>query len=104
MKKEEILEMSRKENQNKDAYEIEVESRGSKLAGIMMLILSTVYYCYEIIIGKGENYSFYSLIALYCAVLFGYKAIKLEKRRKLYIFCFITWTLVTILTIIEYFA
>ena len=32
MKKEEILEMSRKENKQKDVYEIEVESKACKIA------------------------------------------------------------------------
>ncbi len=103
MKKEEILEMSRKDNQKKDIYEIEVERKGAVTAAICMLILSTIYYCYEIIIGKGQNYSFYSLIAIYCAVVYGYKAVKLEKRRKLYIFTSIIWALVTIITVIGYF-
>lgn len=103
MKKEEILEMSRKENKNKDVYEIDVENKGSKIAGLLMLILATVYYCYEMFIGRGENYSFYSLIALYCTVLYGYKAIKLEKRRTLHIVCSILWFVVTITTIMGYF-
>ena len=42
MKKEEILEMSRKDNQKKDIYEIEVERKGAVTAAICMLILSTI--------------------------------------------------------------
>lgn len=103
MKKEEILEMSRKENKNKDVYEIDVENKGSKIAGILMLILATIYYCYEIFMGRGQDYSFYSLIAIYCAVLYGYKAIKLEKRRILHIVCSILWFVVTLTTIMEHF-
>ena len=103
MKKEEILEMSRKENKNKDIYEIDVENKGSKIAGILMLILSTTYYCYGIFKGDGQNYSFYSLISIYCTALYGYKAIKLEKRRILHITCSILWGIVTLTTIIGYF-
>jgi len=103
MKKEEILEMSRKENKKKDVYEIDIENKASKLASILMVILASFYYCYEIIIGKGENYSCYSLIALYCCVLYGYKGVKLEKKRSLYIFCSILWGLVTLFTILGYF-
>ena len=103
MKKEEILAKSRKENKNKDVYEIEVESKGSRIALICMLILITVYYCYEIFTGKGENYTLYSLIALYCSVVYGYKAIKLEKNRKLHIFCSVLWGIVTIMVIYRYF-
>ena len=104
MKKEEILEMSRKENKKRDVYEIEVESRGCKIAVLTMLILITVYYCYEIFAGKGQNYTLYSIIALYCTVLYGYKAIKLEKRRTLHIVCSILWGIVTIMTILNYFG
>ena len=104
MKKEEILEMSRKENKNKDVYEIDVENKGVKIAALLMLALASVYYCYEIFTGKGENYSFYSIIAIYCFALYGYKAIKLEIRRTFYIGCSILWGLVTLTTIMGYFG
>ena len=103
MKKEEILEMSRKENKNKDVYEIEVENKGCKIAALSMLILISIYYCYEIISGQGQNYTLYSLISIYCTILYGYKAIKLEKRRKLHILCSVLWGFVTIMLILEYF-
>lgn len=104
MKKEEVLEMSRKENKNKDMYEIEVENKGVKIAAILMLILATVYYCYEIFSGKGENYSFYSIIAIYCFSLYSYKAFKLEKRRILHVVCSFLWGIVTIVSIVAYFS
>ena len=103
MKKEEILEKSRKENKKKDVYKIEVESKGCKIAVLCMVILISFYYCYEIITEKGQNYTLYSLISLYCTVLYGYKGLKLEKRRKLYIFCSVTWGFVTIMLILKYF-
>ena len=103
MKKEEILEMSRKENKKKDVYEIEVETKGCRIASLHMIVLATVYYCYEIFIGKGQNYSFYSIISVYCFTLYGYKALKLEKKKSLHIFCAITWGLITIISIIGYF-
>ena len=103
MKKEEILEMSRKENKLKDVYEIEVEKKGVKLAALLMLILATFYYCYEIFTDKGQNYSFYSIITIYCFTVYGYKAIKLEKKRVFNIYVSILWGLVTIISIIGYF-
>ena len=103
MKKEEILEMSRKENKKKDVYESEVEKKGAVIAAVSMIILAGVYYCYEIISAKGQNYAMYSIISLYCAILFGYKGIKIEKKRGFNIFCSIVWALVTILTIVQYF-
>ena len=103
MKKEEILEKSRKDNKNKDMYAIEVENKGVKIAALSMLCLATFYYCYEIITDRGENYAAYSIVSLYCTILYGYKAAKLESRRSLHIFCAIAWGLVTILTLIGYF-
>jgi energy-coupling factor transporter transmembrane protein EcfT len=84
-------------------YEAEVEKKGAVFAAITMVILATVYYCYEIFTAQGQNYALYSIIAIYCSVLFGYKGIKLEKKRGFNIFCSIVWLLVTILTIVQYF-
>ena len=62
MKKEEILEMSRKENKNKDVYEVEVETNACKIAAILMIILTTIDYYYEIFKEQGTNNALYSLI------------------------------------------
>ena len=103
MKKEEILEKSRKDNQKCDAYELEVENKATRLAGILMLVLATVYFVYEIMIGKGQNYAFNSLISLLSTVVYGYKAIKLEKCRILHVVCSVIWLLISIITIVQYF-
>jgi len=103
MKKEEILEMSRKENKNKDMHEIEIENNGCKIAAMTMLLLTTVYYCYEIFTSKGQNITLYSLITIYCAVIYGYKGIKIEKKKMFNISCSIIWAILTIILILEYF-
>ena len=100
MKKEEILEMSRKENQKRDLVEIEVEKKGIKYASLGVIILATVYFCLEIIITGKTNNGLYSVIALYCAMLFGYKGIK--TKGKFQIICGIIWDLVTIVLIVKY--
>ena len=64
MKKEEILEASKRENKKKDIYEIEVESKGSNYAAIAMLLLALVFFSYEIFSGKGSNPAFYSIITI----------------------------------------
>ena len=97
MKKEEILEASRKENKQKDFYEIEVENKAVKIAAITMIILTTIYYCLEIFIKGETNHGWYSLIALYCFVLYGYKALKIKS--KFYTFCSIIWFLVTVICV-----
>ena len=103
MKKEEILEASKEENKKKDIYELEIERKGAIIAAVVMLILAAVYYCYEIISGKGTNPALYSIITIYCSVMYGYKAIKLERRRGLYAFTSIIWGILTITLILEYF-
>lgn len=104
MKKEEILEKSRNENKKKDAYELEVSYKGGTMAAILMVILASVYYCYEIFTAKGSNPAFYSLITVYNAAFFGYKAIKLEKSRKLNIFTSVIWGIMSIMLIVMYFT
>lgn len=100
MKKEEILEMSRKENQKRDLVEIEVEKKGIKYASLGVIILATIYFCLEIIVTSKTNNGLYSVIALYCAMLFGYKGLK--TKNKFQIICGIIWTLVTIILIVKY--
>ena len=103
MKKEEILEASKKENKKKDIYAVEVEAKGANYAGICMLILAGIYFCYEILSGKGENVALYSIITIYNSVLYGYKAIKISERRKLSAATSIIWGILTITLILEYF-
>lgn len=102
MKKEEILEKARKENKQKDLACVEVERKGGILAAISMVILACIYYVCGIMITGKSNYGWYSIISLYCAVVYGYKGIKLKN--KFNIFVAIIWLLVTILTTYSYFS
>ncbi len=103
MKKEEILEISKKENKNKDVYGLEVEAKGARIAGTVSMILTTIYYVYEIISGKGENPALYSIITAYMTILYAYKAAKSKEKRKLNISTSIIWGLLSILFILNYF-
>ena len=102
MKKEEILEKARKENKQKDLACIEIERKGGVIAALSILILATIYYICGIFITGKTSYGWYSIIALYCAVVYGYKGIKLKN--KTHIFIGIIWLLVTILTTYSYFS
>ena len=104
MKKEEILEASKKENKKMDEYELKVNLKGTSFAAISMLFLALIYYSYEIFTGKGTNPALYSVITIYNAVLFGYKAIKVERNRKLSIFTSVVWGLLTIMLVYSYFT
>ena len=103
MKKEEILEKSKKDNKNKDMYCIQVEAKGANYAGITMLILAFIYYTYEIMQGKGSNPALYSIITIYNAVLYGYKAVKIKDKRGLWIDTSVIWVLLTVMLILSYF-
>ena len=103
MKKEEILEASKKENKKKDMYEMQVATKGCEYAAISMLLLAFVFFVYEIATERGSNPAFYSLITLFNAVSFGYKGIKIEKNRKANIFNSIVWGILTVMLCLEYF-
>ena len=95
MKKEEVLAASRKENKSKDYAAIEIENKGVKIAALATVILALVYYALGIFITGKTNYGWYSIIALYCAVVYGYKGIK--RKNKLEIFCGIIWLVAAII-------
>ena len=103
MKKEEILEKSRKDNKNIDMYEQEVTIKAATWAAVTMLILAFIYFTYEIMSGKGTNYALYSLITIYNTILYGGKAIKIERCRKLNTSTAIIWGLLTVVLVLSYF-
>ena len=77
MEKDKVLENSRLENKGKDIYAIQVEANACKIASLVMVLLAFVYYSYELFTGKGSNPAFYSLVTVFNAVMFGYRAIKI---------------------------
>ena len=103
MKKEEILKKAKEENKNKDYASIEISNKGCSLAALTMILLSFVYFGYEIFTGKGINYGLYSLLAIYNAVLYGYQAVRSKEKRKLHIVNAVIWGILTIGFIIAYF-
>ena len=100
MKKEEILEKARKENKQKDLACIEAENKAVKIAAIAMVFLATIYYALGIMITGKTNYGWYSMIALYCAIVFGIKGIK--TKNKFEIICGIIWLLAAVIMIYSY--
>lgn len=103
MKKEEILEMSKKENQKKDPYVLEVQSKAGNIATAGMLILAFIYLIYEMTTTSHWNPAIYSIITLYNSLFWGYNAIKIEKTRKINTFSSIMWGIFTILLLLDYF-
>lgn len=103
MKKEEILEANRRENMKKDVYELAVEAKAYKTAAIVMFFQAMAFLVYELGVTDKINYAFYSFVTISNAVIYGYKAIKLEKGRKNNAFVAICWTLITIILFLRYF-
>jgi hypothetical protein len=103
MKKEEILEKSRKENKNKDMVTLQESYKGATYAAIAMVLLAFIYFTYEMLQGKGTNYALYSLICMYNAVLNGWLALKVKESKVLRIINFAIWGLLTIMLVLEYF-
>ncbi len=104
MDKERILESSRLENKGKDMYALKVEADACKVASIVMVLMAFAYFTYEIVTGRGSNPAFYSLITVFNCVMFGYKAMKVEEKRKLSAFAGAVWGLLTLLLVLTYFG
>lgn len=78
MNKEEILEKSRKENKHKDIYANEINVRGGYIATIIGLILTTIIFISEILLGFGINYGLYGIVFSITGTSNLYRAIKLK--------------------------
>ena len=100
MKKEEILELSRKENKNKDLAYMEVDNKAYKFAAMAMFILTAVYFVLEIALKDTINYGWYSLIALFSLVVNGIRAG--YSKNKVCIFAAIIWAVCTIIFTYQY--
>ena len=103
MKKEDILKANKKDNKLRDEYEITVDIKAYRLGGLIALLLTTFYYIYEIISGRGSNPALYSIITIFCGTIFLYKGIKVERHRNINLLAGVIWLIVTILLIISYF-
>lgn len=91
MNKEEILQASRNENQNKDIYELEVISKGQRIGGLIGICVAFVLMFVErVILESGMNYGYFIIILSSGAGLWIYKARKLKKKHE--IFLAILWT------------
>ena len=100
MKKEEILELSRKENKNKDLAYLEVDNKAYKIAAMAMFVLTAVYFVLEIALKDTVNYGLYSLIAIFSAVVYGIRAG--YTKNKVCIFIAIVWAILTIVFTCNY--
>ncbi len=101
MNKDQILEMSRQENKNKDLVEKSVENKAAVASAIAMIFLSLVFYAAEIVLQGRQNFGFFAMIALYNAIMFMTKGIK--NKQKMSLIAGIIWIVTTIVFIVIHF-
>ena len=94
MNKEEILEKSRSENKNKDFYAEELNTIAATISSFCALILATVFFVIQLIVGQGFNFGLYAICFSVGAVQFIIKAIHLKRKRD--VFPAIFYSLVTV--------
>ncbi len=101
MNREEILAKSRQENKNMDLVDKAVENTSKTTAGTVMVIMCLVYFLAEIMLQGRKNYGFFSIAAVYQALLFIMKGIKFNDRSKL--IPGIIWFALAVLFTVEHF-
>ena len=103
--KKEVKKKTKKDKEKEIEKELlkEADYKGCEYAALAMIFLTFIYFVYDIFTGKNTNPAFYSIITIFNAVLFGYRAYKVKKSRKLNIATSFIWGLLTLLLMLEYF-
>ncbi len=86
MNKEEILRASRKENQNKDIYELEVIRKGQRIGGLIgVCVTFALMFVERVILENGMNYGYFLIILSAGAGLWSYKALRLKRKHEIFL-------------------
>ena len=83
MEKEKILEMSRKENKNKDIAELDVEKKANNIAVIVGSIFALILILWQAVTKNGVNYGIAAIVEIMCAVSSCYKYLCLKRKKHL---------------------
>ena len=83
MKKEDILEMSRQENKNKDLVEEHVIEKSSEIASAVVIVIGCILYAAEIMIQGNTNYGLVAICTSYTAIVYMMKGVKMKNKRSL---------------------
>lgn len=83
MTKEEILEKSRNDNKNLDAYDLEIQRKASVFAFCIGIILICIIFPLLAVFKKEYHYELFMIFNGMEAGLFGYKYIKMRKKHEL---------------------
>ena len=81
MKREEILEKSRKENSGEDFYEKEVMRAGGELGIYTVWIFAAVFSIVQVLLCYEWNYAVYALAGVFCAAVYAVKARRQKQRQ-----------------------
>lgn len=81
MKREEILEKSRKENSGEDFYEKEVMRAGGELGLYTVWIFAAVFSIVQVLLCHEWNYAVYALAGVFCAAVYAVKARRQKQRQ-----------------------
>lgn len=83
MNKEQILEISRKENREQDLYELHVSEKSATTGALTGVLICAVLFVSEFFICGNLNFSLWSIIAGMNAGVGIYKGIKLKNKSKI---------------------
>lgn len=83
MDREEILEKSRAENQNRDVYEQDVLKQAGTSAVIVMMTLAAVFFAVQLFVGGGMNWGLWALVFSANMATFWVKYIRLRRKHEL---------------------
>ena len=99
MNKEEILQASRNENQNRDIYELEVVSKAQRFGGLIAVSVTFVLMVIEhVVLDSGTNYGYFLIILSAGTGLWLYKAAKMKKKHEIFLAVF--WAVLTIYALV----
>lgn len=99
MKKEEILEASKKENKNQDLFELEVFHNAQRAGGLAAIILAVFLSLIEFEYVRNPGYTAILQIALFVSEFYQFIRIR-NKRNLIYA---IGWAFVFFLTMYKYY-
>lgn len=99
MKKEEILEKSRKENKKVDEVERRIIADGSARAFHVAFVIAFLINAFEVVMDTRASLSAFAVVFAMDAVLFYYKFSKLRKKHELIVAIFNTVIAIVCITV-----
>ena len=100
MEKEKILEMSRKENKNKDLYALQINKLGESISLMAIIIFCTLLFVVNIFAGNGFKMELYAPVTIVNAVQYTIKYKMSDENKKTNKFAMICWIIVAVIAVI----